>query len=1388
MDADIDLVPRPTWQAELPEPQLVRWQPLRIGIVDLFYYDSEEFWFTNGHLVLRGNNGTGKSKVLSLTMPLLLDAEVKTSRVEPDGDPTKRMAWNLLVGTYDRRMGYAWIEFGRVGEDGVPRYLMLGAGLSTTAAKQKVDSWFFLVEGQGDCDRVNRDFWLTETDKGVLTERKLRERIQNRIGRVFDTADSYRRAVDERLFSLGRYRYGALMDTLIQLRRPHLSEKPDEGKLSNALSESLPPIDPNLLTDVAAALGGLEDDRVELDVYERLLAVVIQFEKRYRTYAATQSRRQARLLRQAQTEFDTTSREFNAAQDEQRRALRLEEQLTESEREAELALTAAQAALELLLQDPAMQDAASLEKMRLAALARDRDVQNAEDSVSRQRVFLKTEEERSRTSSQQLEKVLMTINERQREVAAAAEPAGLLSVYESTVLHEATTESLTGLEPKAVEGANNQLRRAITARKEAIGTVRRRLEDVAVLEATQRLKQELFDDANDALTEALEEQIRADERFEDLGLEHMESWDDYVGTLRELCLQAEDVVGALEGWVRSLDGDHPAFSLLRRAHAELLQVYAEQRSKLRANVEEAQEQQQKLRAEWIELKSGVDPEPPAPHTRSPNARAGRVGAPLWKLIDFKDSVLPEQRVGLEAALEGAGLLDAWVNADGTAEATGEALDTTLRPRATELRPLSDWLVACCPEESPVSPRAVHALLQGIACGGEDALESEAWLGTDGRFRLGGLSGRWQKTAAAYVGFTARAEARAARLAAIEAEQVALAAKLEGLALQLTALDGRKVRGEEEWACAPSDAALRNGLAQSKAKGEAVKQRKLKIQTQLAALDTARVACDAAKELLRKDAGDLNLPADKLALNQAEAAIDSVASAVLYLVAAVQSYLSGLSQYHIQLEREAGFRETWEIEAGKLADAREEAARANAEYGVKKAQVGLRVDELQKQLHDARERVNSCGQQLRTASGKASDAKIARAVADTDAGGKQLIMEARTRERGSAVTKLQRFAASGIFAAGVPDIVLPDQSTPWTIDPALTVARRAEQLLSNVDDKDTVWDRIQRTVGEDLSVLQTSLAALGYHCTGELTDFGQVVTVMYQNKPESPDRLAAILKKEIAQRKELLDMKEREVLENHLQAEIASAVQRLLQAASAYVVDVNNELDRRPTSTGVKFRLVWEPLNEGEGAPVGLAAARQKLLNTSSDLWTNEDRAIVGAMLSQRIAAERERAESGSGPDTGGNLADHLARALDYRRWHRFRVERWQGVWRKLSGPASSGEKALGLTVPLFAAIASFYGKGKGATAPRLMLLDEAFAGIDDAARAQLMGLIQEFDLDFIITSEREWGCYATLPGVSICQLQRKPGLDAVFVSRWVWDGRAKTQVTDPNRRFPTGVQ
>jgi hypothetical protein len=101
------------------------------------------------------------------------------------------------------------------------------------------------------------------------------------------------------------------------------------------------------------------------------------------------------------------------------------------------------------------------------------------------------------------------------------------------------------------------------------------------------------------------------------------------------------------------------------------------------------------------------------------------------------------------------------------------------------------------------------------------------------------------------------------------------------------------------------------------------------------------------------------------------------------------------------------------------------------------------------------------------------------------------------------------------------------------------------------------------------------------------------------------------------------------------------------------------------------------------------------------------------------------------------------------------------------------------SVPLFAAASSYYSSAGNPHAPRLVMLDEAFAGVDDDSRAKCFGLLTSFDLDVVMTSEREWGCYREVPGLAIAQLARMDGIPAVLVSHWEWDGATRKQVERP---------
>ena len=1379
----------------LPEPLRERWQPLRLGLVELFHYDSEEFWFRDGHLLLRGNNGTGKSKVLSLTLPFLFDANLRPSRIEPDGDNGKKMAWNLLMSGYQRRIGYTWIEFGRRMADGTHRYLTLGAGLSAATGKTQVESWFFILEGAaaGEDPRIGQDIWLTSEQRVVLTRERLRDTVEAQgRGKIFENAHSYRRAVDERLFQLGTKRYEALMDTLIQLRQPQLSKKPDEAGLSHALTEALPPLPTELLGDVAEALNQLEEDRIQLDETRQLERAVQHFEQRYRTYAGTLTRRQARELRQAQTGFDNASEDRNKASAALVTAQADEAQAITDHEHAKRRLIAARERLETLQSDPANQDANRLSQAEKDASERQEEAKTALRQRDSARQALSREEERSRRSNQRFEAAKQELLAARARCASEAALAGTDAALVDNPLAALALalEDLAQFPIAQIAVAAALLRDAASKRRESIRLLEQRHVAAANKQTALQTAQSAQRERQAELEESAESRAIADQEAESAGNELADAWSAHCARLVQLRFDVVEPLEQLATWVALPEGANPVHAVLTEAYRQAALRHAGEQLALENRAGKLKQERAELAEERDRLAAGHDAAPPPPATRMPGVRDERAGAPLWQLVDFLPHVETGERAGLEAALEASGLLDAWLSPDGVLTHADGAplLDNVWVQRSfVTTDSLAKVLQAVVPDDSSVTSDLVADILATVACGSNDSGEAESWIGTDGRYRLGALAGAWRKPEAVYIGHTARARARQRRLEEIATRLLAIDEEDARLVQETEDLAAARRSAEREWNEAPSDSPLHKAIQAAASAARDVLQAGKRLDAADSQCRTAESELQAARDAVERDAADLQLPSALDDLSPVSDALDRFADAHQQVTQAAREWCSAGPDHLQQQEREEEARGAVMEREEELASADERAEKAKTRYDVLQSSVGAKVESLRLQLTAAANEVKGADSTEGISQTKLTKASETRAVASTQAEGAERLLDERTAARAQAIQRLQHFADSSLLVSALPDFPIPDQAAPWTIDPALNLARRAEQALAQVPDDDIAWGRIQRQVAEDLTELQRALSALGHQATSEPNDWGFSVHVMYQNRPERPDTLSARLADDIAQRTELLSAKEREVLENHLQAEIAAEIQRLMRAADKQVNAINEELHKRPTSTGVRYRLQWQPLTTEEGAPAGLSVARERLLNSSSDMWSTEDRRVVGVMLQEQIAMERARSDADTaGP--GGSLIDQLARALDYRRWHRFRVERQhqQGdPWRKLSGPASSGERALGLTVPLFAAISSFYGRGGSPHAPRLMLLDEAFAGIDDAARAHCMGLIHEFDLDFVITSEREWACYAELPGVSICQLQRREGMDAVFVSRWLWDGRAKRREEDPDRRFPT---
>lgn len=137
--------------------------------------------------------------------------------------------------------------------------------------------------------------------------------------------------------------------------------------------------------------------------------------------------------------------------------------------------------------------------------------------------------------------------------------------------------------------------------------------------------------------------------------------------------------------------------------------------------------------------------------------------------------------------------------------------------------------------------------------------------------------------------------------------------------------------------------------------------------------------------------------------------------------------------------------------------------------------------------------------------------------------------------------------------------------------------------------------------------------------------------------------------------------------NHLIGEVAAKLHEQIHEAHALVERMNAEILKRPMSTGMTLKFAWKP---DEDQSSGMVQMCQKLL-AATGTWSPSERAAIGRYLQEHIKHVRESREAGTWPE-------HLAEALDYRRWHRFWVLRkqdsgWQKLTKRTHGTGSGGE-------------------------------------------------------------------------------------------------------------------
>ena len=267
----------------------------------------------------------------------------------------------------------------------------------------------------------------------------------------------------------------------------------------------------------------------------------------------------------------------------------------------------------------------------------------------------------------------------------------------------------------------------------------------------------------------------------------------------------------------------------------------------------------------------------------------------------------------------------------------------------------------------------------------------------------------------------------------------------------------------------------------------------------------------------------------------------------------------------------------------------------------------------------------------------------------------------------------------------------------------------------------------------------------------------------------------ILKNAIEETELLIQEKDRELFEDILSQTISQQLTDRIAESKKWVADMSELMKQMETSMGLRFSLEWKPRKAENDEELDTSELEQILLR-DRDLLTTDDIEKVAAHFRSKIRTEKQKVEEADGMI---NYMDLVRDALDYRKWFEFQMfyRKAEETKKNLTNAAfnrfSGGEKAMAMYVPLFAAVNAQYQKAEHKDHPRMIALDEAFAGVDDKNISSMFELVHKLDFDYIMNSQALWGCYETVKSLKIAELVRPQNSKVVSVIHYTWNGHER---------------
>ena len=1355
-----------------------KWQLSRAGLFNFWYYDDQIFHFSDGKLLLRGTNGSGKSVTMQSLFPVLLDGRTDTKRLDSFGSNARRMEDYLLgeeeVSNQSERIGYLMLEYKK---EGTEEYFTSGIGLSARRGAG-LTKWYFVIT---DGSRVGFDgFELVEkigqNQYQPLTLKRLKNKVEfEGKGRVFTKQSEYGAFINQRIFGFqSAEQFDELIKLLIQLRSPKLSKDFKPTVIYEILTASLPPLKNDDLQPLSQTINQIDTYRERLEQLEIEAQALQSLLKYYRPYRAEKVGQLAAIWLDKQAALKNINQQHRELT---KQVNELKVELKENQTHYE-ELTIRKEVVQRSLQQLQLDDRFKLVE----------EEQRLKDLLAEKRSELKKNQEKLKRKEQQLAEEQQALDRLSRQIADSQkdkeEYVESLFDYASTFAFEEETEEVKKqLDRPDVFAHLSYWRKTLREQKERLSTARQVLLEIGKLREKQK---------------KADSEVGKQEQLVETQQKHLNHWQqllaDELENLRDAAYQwKQDFSFEFDGTyfveliqnIEALGDNSQSFEQVKAPLYKMQQQIEADLSKERHPlVNQLNELQEQEKAYNIERKKWLEKQDPIPlrtqetqNNRQHLVEQKQVFYSFYETVDFLKEISAKERNRIEAALADIGLLDALVSVDELSIQSDRSIKPTGAISLGES--LADYLR---PEISLPSEyqKLVMEILQEIPIT-DVPLDSSLTMDSSGSYTVSLLHGAAQVDyQASYIGKRSREEYRERKITELDDQILAVKEQQTKLITQLDQLDQQQQTLLAEIDQFPTDTDFQSAKKEQDATAVQLKESRWLLQQarlQLTELtqDLQQSQFNFEKKLsdYYGDKSDEGLVQGIKAIGDYEDTLEDLKMTYTQLVNA-QTRFSERENYMESLQEEqTGFF----LDQAEITQTLSKTEQLLAENLSQQA-----LEDLEK-LSQELDRLKAEEREL---TGKEKHLitrkeELIKSETRSEEALKQIVQQEEELFQLEVLWgKTYRAETLRFKAEQVTDFVELAEQERRSSDS--DVLAKAEESFENA------YRRFENDLLEYRPVIRMEQSILEDEVTSSneleywrMMNNQKVVYLDVDGQYEDPFTVEEKIDSQIEVTRLYLSQEDEQLFRQIIFDSVGRVLRHSIEKAQKWVAQMDQLLKEqgRENSSGLTLSLKWKPKDpeyKDELSTSQLITLLKKPVETLQD----QDLLAIRNHFEEKITLAKELQ---AGEDGNENLFETLKDILDYRNWFEFQLfYKKAGVnFKPMNNNQffkfSGGEKAIAMYLPLFAAVYSRY-QDASDSAPYIITLDEAFAGIDEKNIAGLFEACEQLGFNYVMNSQSLRGEFSTVRSLNTYELIRPKNSAVVSILRYHWDGKRKHLVID----------